>query len=120
MLAPGEYRIYTDVKFDRPEIGLGLDDRFGESTVNLNIYPNPGSGPFTIEVSSRSGQPYDINLYNASGQLAKQLGIVHALQGKTTIIWDGTLADGTMAGPGIYFIELTGKEIFRVRKVVVQ
>ena len=47
-MAPGEYRIYTNVKLAQPQITLDMPE-FAGVTVDLRAYPNPSGGPVVVE-----------------------------------------------------------------------
>lgn len=39
------------------------------STVSMNVYPNPNEGVFTIEALSRNNNPVDVQIFNTLGQV---------------------------------------------------
>ncbi|MEZ5195338.1 MAG: hypothetical protein R2764_02735 [Bacteroidales bacterium] len=53
----GEYRIYTDVKLPKPEIGLSIEEISTDESVFSTIYPNPTNGVVNIlvEIDTPSG-----------------------------------------------------------------
>ena len=56
-LQPGEYRLYTTKRFDKPTFAVGLDDLLAKTYDNswFNIYPNPASDLITIDADAESG-----------------------------------------------------------------
>lgn len=73
-LAPGEYRIYTDVKLAQPEITdapVSVEEIM-LSAFELKVFPNPASETIKIGFSSIGMEPFDILILNQSGQVALQ------------------------------------------------
>jgi hypothetical protein len=86
-LKPGEYRLYTDVKLERPEIGLGSKvNTFQEGTVN--IYPNPASDQVYFRI--HSDEPGDIllKIFDISGRIVYASEKSIANTGDTEIEWN--------------------------------
>ena len=54
-LQPGEYRMYTSVKLETPQIGTGIWDgkKEGRTYGNLLIYPNPGKNTLNVEIKGQ-------------------------------------------------------------------
>jgi hypothetical protein len=50
-LQPGEYRMYTSIRLETPQIGTGIWDSkaVGREDGRILVYPNPGSGIFNFE-----------------------------------------------------------------------
>lgn len=64
--APGEWHIYTDVKFDKAAFMDVDDDEFEIS--NVELYPNPTSGAVELLTDFPAGTPVQWTLVNVSGQ----------------------------------------------------
>ena len=72
-LDPGEYKVYTDLKLDKPEIlnTLGLNE-YEEANWDVNIFPNPSKDFLNIIVNG--SQPKDIKytIMNTLGKIIYQ------------------------------------------------
>jgi len=73
-LAPGEYRIYTDVKLAQPEITdapVSVDELM-VSAFELKVFPNPAGENVQIGFTALGINPYEILLLSQSGQVVLQ------------------------------------------------
>jgi hypothetical protein len=73
-LAPGEYRIYTDVKLAQPVIteAPASVDELMVSAFELKVFPNPAQQSVNLGFAALSIEPYDILLLNEAGQVVVQ------------------------------------------------
>ncbi|MCB2218872.1 MAG: T9SS type A sorting domain-containing protein [Bacteroidetes bacterium] len=105
-LGPGEYRIYTDVKLDRPEIGLSIN----ENPENQNgfdlVYPNPSRADFNMVFKLMDKSKVEINIFNTNGQKIKTILSENLNRGEYTIKWNGTNDQGQKVNKSLYFAEL--------------
>lgn len=67
-LKAGEYRIYTDVKLDQPEIAASVDKI--EETQRFELFPNPATDQVTLKVLSAEASA--LTIYNAQGSIVYQ------------------------------------------------
>ena len=90
---------------------------FGTSTVsvenvdahNIELYPNPTTGEFALQVPEIIAQTINVSLYSSDGRLLK----TDNFQSDDTYI--GNLK---AFGSGVYFVELTSGDFHLTRKVV--
>ncbi|OFX89562.1 MAG: hypothetical protein A2W99_14660 [Bacteroidetes bacterium GWF2_33_16] len=110
-LKQGEYRLYTDVKLNKPDITVGLVNDIEISNSDLRVFPNPSSGVFSFSFNDDSqNQKFEIKIYNLNGQL---VSIKSGLQADTTIE-----IDLSKLGNGLYFYELnSGNQRFTGRLI---
>jgi len=79
---------------------------------SFNVYPNPTSGAFTVEITNKVASNLNITLTNIQGQVIYQNQVANTVNYQETI--DNKLSKG------IYFLTVnTGKEV-KVQKVIVQ
>jgi hypothetical protein len=78
--------------------------------LEMRVMPNPTAGSANIRCSIpksmivRSGEVPTVRIFDAAGRLVKTIPV----DGETGMVaWDGALADGVSAPPGIYFSKLT-------------
>jgi hypothetical protein len=73
-LAPGEYRIYTDVKLAKPvitEAPVSVEELM-VSAFELKVFPNPSQQNVNLGFTALGIEPYDILLLNEAGQVVVQ------------------------------------------------
>ena len=71
-LEPGEYRIYSSERLEKPDLTLGADDiLYDKDAVNwFSIYPNPAGEKLFIDVDDKySTRSLDIEILDSSGRL---------------------------------------------------
>jgi len=71
-LKPGEYRLYTSVKLEQPNIPLDANHNLINYSENLTVYPNPSQGIFNIDVPFSNQHTVTIKIYNVQGQIIKE------------------------------------------------
>lgn len=118
-LEPGEYRIYTDKKFQRPEIGLAVNESKAGVFGAVSLSPNPTNGKVAIAFELNEKSPVRVTVYSLDGKVAKAFSPADYQRGSHSITWDGITSDGEQARPGIYFVEFTGSKSRSVTKLVV-
>jgi hypothetical protein len=76
---PGEYRIYTDVRLEKPIItdAPASIDELLESQFPLNIYPNPSVSDVHLLFSANDMNAMELKVINEAGQ------VVHSEIGAT-------------------------------------
>ncbi len=75
---------------------------------NYNLkgnYPNPFniSTAICFQVESNINKNIEVNIFNILGQLVRNMDTVVNKKGLYSIVWDGTLNDGSVAQTGDYF-----------------
>lgn len=70
--------------------------------IGVKVYPQPFSGPTTIEYDARGPQPATVKVFNLRGQE------IRSLEGNSTqsVHWNGKDSAGNEAPSGIYFIRV--------------
>jgi 1,4-alpha-glucan branching enzyme len=109
-LQPGEYRLYTTVRLKSPKNILGIEDEMINGSEHfVNVFPNPSSREFNIEIKSERPSPVSISILDISGRVIRQVRSDITTVGSQIFIWDGKTSGGAEAGKGLYFIQtLTG------------
>jgi 1,4-alpha-glucan branching enzyme len=119
-LEPGEYRIYTDVKLAKPEIGLGTGRTILADQLSTTIYPNPSNGAFNISFELSNSSTVELSIIDLNGQTLSHLFSGRRVRGPQVIQWDGTDNIGNKLNQGIYFAELTVNGTKKVSKLIVK
>jgi len=100
--------------------GGASDDPSSPAPVNVlhQNYPNPFNPSTTISFDlPRAGQ-VRLDVFNVKGQLVKTLINGNLGMGRTSVIWDGTDADGQGVNSGLYFYRLNGAGINQTRRMM--
>ncbi|MDX2286736.1 MAG: alpha-amylase family glycosyl hydrolase [Bacteroidia bacterium] len=69
-LAPGEYRLYTDVRLSRPAFAVSTDPS-ETSLQGVRLYPNPSQGISTVEFELAEQGAVRVTLHDLSGKLIR-------------------------------------------------
>ena len=120
-LQPGEYRLYTTVRLKSPKVLLGIEDeKVPDSEFFVNVYPNPSSEEFTIEIQSLRPSPVTISILDISGRVIRQIKSDIAGVGLQLFNWDGRTGWGVKAGIGIYFVRIQTSRRSETVKVILK
>ncbi len=72
--------------------------------------PNPFAGGTSIPFSlTRRSASLEIRVYDAAGRLVRKLPVPSTTR-RGEVEWDGRAGNGTVAAPGVYFIELDDRQ----------
>lgn len=78
-----------------------------ERQILLKAYPNPQQmekGGITIEIQSKSLQAFTLRVYDLTGRMIKDFGIIEPTSVISQIVWNGTDLNGLIAQSGSYMI----------------
>jgi hypothetical protein len=97
----------------RRNVNLAVGDLPGTNgaqfaNANLGAYPNPARAarPISLRFTLAAPRSVTVRIYNVAGREVRR--IAHdALAGPNDIVWDGKLANGARAMPGVYFYSIT-------------
>ena len=73
----------------------------------------------TSAVVMFSARPGSLTIHDVAGQLIREFHQGVFPSGQSTWTWDGTNTRGDQVAPGVYFVALRAKEIWRVKKLAV-
>lgn len=121
VLAPGEFRIYTDVKLDEPDIIIGIEDRSLTRELRFHLaqnHPNPFNPQTRIKYELAKTSDVDLNIYNVIGQKIKTLANETQTPGNHQVIWNCLTDDGLHAPNGVYLYRLRAGDFIQTRKMI--
>ncbi len=95
----GEYRLYTNIRLNNPDLSTSLSDPFARS-IDLNIFPNPVSDRLFISYNLDQNAKVGIHVFDLLGQQVKTIREETQGIGKQEIIWNNDLPNGA------YFIKI--------------
>ncbi len=96
-LLPGEYRLYTSVQLEQPDIPASLFNNFSSNEIAVNVFPNPSSDIFFFDINKEINDGSVLYLYDIQGQLK-----LEKISNKQDIIE----LEATGLKNGIYFYKL--------------
>jgi len=76
---------------------------------SVKVYPNPSSGMVTVESTSSPDQPYRLRLYDLTGKV---------LLDRSGIQENRYEFNCENLPPGVYYLELMGKELYRTKLII--
>jgi len=74
-LEAGEYRFYTDIQLETPEIPENIRTFNSQSSRNIQVYPNPAVKSVTFEIYSKTDEVAEVELINQLGQTINRFEI---------------------------------------------
>lgn len=80
-------------------------------------YPNPFNASTTISYELPENANVDLQIYNISGQLVRDLQNQKQTPGYYQIHWDGTGDNGNVLPSGVYFCKIKTEKFFKVMKM---
>lgn len=119
VLEPGEYRLYTDIKLEKPDLNTGIISPTVTSENLSSVYPNPSSDGFNIKFLLKNNADVELVIFNGLGQEVKTLMAENLPAGEQVIYWDGTDHHGKKAEKGLYFYQLTIDQYQELRKLII-
>jgi hypothetical protein len=119
LLEPGEYRVYTTVELETPDITLGIDEAdFVGGSLDVP-YPNPFSDftqlSFTLEQSAQ----VDMVVVDLQGRIVRNLASGKFSPGNHMQRWNARDNAGAKVASGIYLIQLRTESGVATTKVMV-
>ncbi len=117
---PGEFRLYTDVKLEKPEIGLGTSAEYFSDESNVLLFPNPVHNRFTIALNLEKRSDVVISLFGIDGKKLKTLANSNLGQGSQKLTFMTTMDDGSSLNPGFYLCEVTVNGKREILKLLIQ
>lgn len=119
-LQPGEYRLYTSVKLEKPvleNIPIGISEPVSPIST-LTVFPNPSSTTSTIKVSNEIDGEAEVIIYNQFGQEIVRLYTAHLPAGNHELVWNGASLSGEKVKPGIYICRIAMQQYSKTFKIV--
>ncbi|MCA1763539.1 MAG: alpha-amylase family glycosyl hydrolase [Cryomorphaceae bacterium] len=119
-LQPGEYRIYTTVELEDPDISVDVEEVAFDGGSILKTFPNPFSDYTQISYSLTKGQQVAVDIYDAQGRLVSRLYDGNQTPGEYQLRWNGKNDRGMAVPSGVYLVTLTGTDGVATTKILYQ
>ncbi len=120
LLQPGEYRIYTDVELETPDLSLGIEEAAFGGGVLINAYPNPFYDFTQVSYSIESAQKLQVRVLDMQGRTLDMLYNGIQTPGNHMLHWAGTDQSGAKLANGIYLIQFVSDSGSAVSKIMLQ
>jgi len=91
------------------EVALG-----SQPTLFATADANPSTARVQWSIASSKTRSATVALYSVSGRRVRNWKQVTLVPGMTRLIWDGLDAAGSRASTGVYYLEVTSDDGFRV------
>ncbi|OFY16429.1 MAG: hypothetical protein A2X11_15385 [Bacteroidetes bacterium GWE2_42_24] len=114
MLAPGEYRIYTDKRLEKPAIGTGLT--LPATTAQpLRVYPNPADEVLFIDFVAGKASEISIQVYNMTGSRVLTTSDLHVTRGMNNLS-----INTTHLPAGLYILQLQQGDFRYTERILIR
>ncbi len=114
-LAAGEYRLYTDVQLENPDIGTSTEESNSIETGYLRFFPNPVSADANLQISLPQSADVQIRIFNPLGAEVMQMIDRSLVEGIQYVDLD---LEGLRSG--IYFCNISSGQFSDTIKFVKQ
>ena len=121
-LAPGKFKLYTDVQLPLPDMSATDSTTAIKEIVlgNMNVMVSPN--PFNAEVQMRyfveENTQVNVAIYDMMGRIVKVLVDEQQVKGIQQITWDGKNAQGNFVPAGNYFYSITAGTYTQIGKLM--
>jgi len=115
-LKPGEYRFYTNMKLQQPDLGnVGISDVHCSNELQLQCYPNPAGDNFTLNFYLPEGGNAKLELLDLSGRPLKTISDKNFGSGWFTV--DVSTSD---LESGMYLCRLSSGRMQQIARVEIE
>lgn len=85
----------------------------------VNLSPNPVKEETKLLLELGASEEVGIKIFNARGQMVRNIPKLRYPQGQSAITWDACDASGTRVSAGVYMVMVQGSGSSQIRKLVV-
>ncbi len=85
----------------------------------VNLFPNPVKEETKLLLELGASEEVGIKIFNARGQMVRNIPKLRYPQGQSAITWDACDASGTRVSAGVYMVMVQGSGSSQIRKLVV-
>lgn len=112
---PGEYRLYTTNRLQKPWYAGIPDDLPGNGGLHARVWPNPACGEFTVEILADAVSDAYITISDPGGRILKELPA-----GRLTTGLNRVTATTEPLQPGLYLYSVTAGHRMTTGKLIVR
>ncbi len=122
-LQPGEYRVYTTVQLETPDLSFvtNTDDAGSRNKgIAMTAYPNPFADQTQVSFTLEQAQNVQIRVLDLNGREVANLGSGMRAAGHHMVRWNGDSNTGGQCKSGIYIVQLITDSAVGAAKVMIQ
>jgi len=119
LLQPGEYRIYTTVELETPDIIVSTDDIEGANAHSLSIFPNPTQYFTQVSYKLKSTEQVRIEVRDVKGNVVRTVYNGIQTAGNHMQRWDLKSDSGVRVSQGIYIVSIFTEGGISNKKLIV-
>jgi FlgD Ig-like domain len=122
-LAPGDFRIYTDVRLPKPDLSVTAQpvssSEGAEQEIQGSVYPNPFSQQTTFTFEMPRAGEVSLQIFDLMGKVVWQETVGALPAGTQELVWDGISLDGNHCAAGTYIFKIqAGQAIWQGKAVL--
>ena len=106
LLQPGEYRIYTTVELETPDITVSTEDIEPGNTHSLSVFPNPSQYFTQIAYKLKSSERIRVEIRDVKGNLVRTVFSGFQSVGNHMQRWNLRSDSGARVTAGIYIVSI--------------
>ena len=117
------FYLYGDPSLEVEGVQTGIEGgEAGQPVLTmLPASPNPFSGTCSLDFVLSSTSRLRVAVFDISGRMVREIADGLRPQGITSLVWDGTLGDGSPAPSGVFFVRAeAGQEQATGRLVLIR
>lgn len=119
-LQPGEYRVYTTVELETPDLTVSTDDVDKDAGILMSAYPNPMSDQTQVSYMLDRTQEVQIRVVDLQGRQVAVLDRGLRSAGNHMLRWNANDNYGAKVPNGLYIIQLIAEDNVGTVKVMLQ
>jgi len=121
-LQPGEYRLYSSIKINKPDyLNTSIQEPVNNDKNNFAfIYPNPSTGNFNIDVNFSNQENVSIQIFDIIGNKLIDFGPVKFQAGIQSISSEQLNSDHLRLSPGLYLVKVKTDRQQQNTKIIVK
>ncbi len=119
-LEPGEYRIYTTVQLETPDLTVNTEEVNFKGGALLDAYPNPFVYQTQVSYTLQDAQEVQIRVLDLQGREVAVLDRGLKAAGNHLVRWNGNFSGGGQCQNGLYIVQLIAEGGTASTKVVLQ
>jgi len=119
LLQPGEYRIYTTIELETPDITVGTNDLDPGNAYELSVFPNPTK--FFTQVVYKMEKPENVRVEvrDIRGNVVKVLFNGNQTPGNHMHRWDLRSDSGARLSNGVYIVSIITDASISNKKLII-
>lgn len=119
LLQPGEYRIYTTVELETPDITVNTEEIEAGNTHSLSVFPNPTKHFTQVAYRLNKAEDIRVEIRDIRGNVIKTLYNGIQTTGNHMLRWDLRSDSGARVSRGVYIVSVLTEVGISNKKLIV-